>query len=140
MSSIDNNLEDIPSPTGELTLKIAATPQDTNIYGDIAGGWLVSQMDLAAEISAGKLAKGRTATVAISEMDFLCPIRIGSTVSIYTLIEDVGHSSMNILVEAWIQPPFEADEQELYKVSEARFVMVAIDDNGRIRAVPSTDY
>lgn len=140
MSSIDNNLEDIPSPTGELTLKIAATPQDTNIYGDIAGGWLVSQMDLAAEISAGKLAKGRTATVAISEMDFLCPIRIGSTVSIYTLIEDVGHSSMNILVEAWIQPPFEADELELYKVSEARFVMVAIDDNGRIRAVPSTDY
>ncbi|MBB1488359.1 acyl-CoA thioesterase [Oceanospirillum sp. D5] len=139
MSNVDSsNLEDVPSPDGELTLKIAATPQDTNIYGDIAGGWLVSQMDLAAEISAGKLAKGRTATVAISEMDFLCPIRIGSTVMIHTEVKEVGHSSMNIRVEAWIQPPFESDEQEMYKVSEALFVMVAIDENGRIRAVPGS--
>ncbi|MFG1487837.1 acyl-CoA thioesterase [Oceanospirillum sp. HFRX-1_2] len=137
MSNVDN-IEDIPSPVGDLTLKIAATPQDTNIYGDIAGGWLVSQMDLAAEISAGKLAKGRTATVAISEMDFLCPIRIGSTVGIYTHVEEVGHSSISVRVEAWIQPPFESDELEMFKVSDAKFVMVAIDANGRIRAVPES--
>jgi len=137
MSNLDSsNLEDVPSPNGELILKIAATPQDTNIYGDISGGWLVAQMDLAAEISAGKLAKGRTATVAMSEMDFLCPIRIGSTLCIHNQIEEIGHSSISIRVEAWIQPPFENDEQEMYKVSEALFVMVAIDENGRIRAVP----
>ncbi|MDX1397242.1 MAG: acyl-CoA thioesterase, partial [Oceanospirillum sp.] len=60
------------------------------------------------------------------------------TVGIYTHVEEVGHSSISVRVEAWIQPPFESDELEMFKVSDAKFVMVAIDANGRIRAVPES--
>lgn len=130
------DLDDIPTPQGDLTLKLLASRQDTNFYGDIAGGWLVSQMDQAAELCAGRLARGRTATVAIEAMDFLCPVRVGSMVNVYTAAREIGHSSIKIDVEVWIHPPHERSPDELYKVTEARFVMVALDDNGRIRAVP----
>ncbi|GHB00740.1 acyl-CoA thioesterase [Modicisalibacter luteus] len=131
------DLDDVPAPQGDLTLKLLATGQDTNIYGDIAGGWLVNQMDQAAELCAGRLAHGRTATVAIEAMDFLCPVRVGSVVNVFTAVRDVGRSSIKIDVEVWIRPPHERSPDELYKVTEARFVMVALDDNGRIRAVPN---
>lgn len=131
------DLDDVPSPQGELTLKILTTRQETNLYGDIAGGWLVNQMDQAAELCAGRLAHGRTATVAIEAMDFLCPVRVGSVVNIFTVVREVGRSSIKIDVEVWIRPPHERNPDELYKVTEARFVMVALDDNGRIRPVPS---
>jgi acyl-CoA thioesterase YciA len=78
---------------------------------------------------------GRTATVAIEAMDFLCPVRVGSMVNIFTEVREIGHSSGKVNVEVWIRPPHERDPEELYKVTEARFVMVALDDNGRIRAV-----
>lgn len=131
------DLDDVPSPQGELTLKILTTRQETNLYGDIAGGWLVNQMDQAAELCAGRLAHGRTATVAIEAMDFLCPVRVGSVVNIFTVVREIGRSSIKIDVEVWIRPPHERNPDELYKVTEARFVMVALDDNGRIRPVPS---
>lgn len=130
-------LDDIPMPQGDLTLKLLASSQDTNFYGDIAGGWLVKQMDQAAELCAGRLAHGRTATVAIEAMDFLCPVRVGSVVNIFTVARDIGHSSINVDVEVWVRLPHERNPEELYKVTEARFVMVALDDNGRIRPVPS---
>ncbi|MGC3874450.1 acyl-CoA thioesterase [Halomonas sp. GXIMD04776] len=130
------DLDDIPAPQGDLTLKLITSRQDTNFYGDIAGGWLVNHMDQAAELCAGRLAHGRTATVAIETMDFLCPVRVGSVVNIYTNAQDIGRSSIKVNVEVWIRPPQERNPDELYKVTEARFVMVALDDNGRIRAVP----
>lgn len=131
------DLDDVPSPQGSLTLKLLASKQHTNLYGDIPGGWLVSHMDQAAELAAGRQAYGRTATVAIEAMDFLCPVRVGSVVNIFTNVRDIGRSSIKIDVEVWIRPPHERDPDELHKVTEARFVMVALDDNGRIRAVPN---
>jgi len=133
------DLDDVPAPQGQLTLKLVANRQDTNLYGDISGGWLVRHMDQAAELAAGREAHGRTATVAIEAMDFLCPVRVGSTVNIFTQVRDIGHSSIKIDVEVWIRPPHERDLDELNKVTEARFVMVALDDNGRIRSVPRPD-
>lgn len=129
------DIDDIPAPRGHLTLKRLASRQDTNLHGDIPGGWLIAQMDQAAEVAAGREARGRTATVAIEAMDFLCPVRVGSLVSIFTRVSEIGHSSIRIDVEVWIQAPHERDPGELHKVTEARFVMVALDDNGRIRAV-----
>ncbi|MBS9403330.1 acyl-CoA thioesterase [Halomonas sp. TRM85114] len=128
-------LDDIPAPRGQLTLKLMANRQDANLHGDIAGGWLVAHMDQAAELAAGREAVGRTATVAIEAMDFLCPVRVGSMVNIFSEVHEIGHSSVKVDVEVWIRPPHERDPEELYKVTEARFVMVALDDNGRIRAV-----
>ncbi len=71
MTPLDTDLDDVPAPKGQLTLKLLASRQDTNLYGDIPGGWLVNQMDQAAELAAGREAGGRTATVAIEAMDFL---------------------------------------------------------------------
>ncbi len=133
------DLDDVPTPQGVLTLKLLASRQDTNFYGDIPGGWLIAHMDQAAELAAGRQAHGRTATVAIESMDFLCPVRVGSVVNIFTAVRDIGRSSVKIDVQVWIRPPNERDPDELYKVTEARFVMVALDDNGRIRAVPDGD-
>ncbi len=133
------DLDDSPRPRGELTLKLLASRQDTNLHGDIPGGWLVARMDQAAELAAGREARGRTATVAIEAMDFLCPVRVGSMVNIFTRVSEIGHSSIKIDVEVWIRAPHERDPQELHKVTEARFVMVALDDNGRIRAVRQHD-
>lgn len=133
------NLDDVPAPQGQLTLKVLASRQDTNFYGDIPAGWLIGHMDQAVELAAGREAHGRTATVAIEAMDFLCPVRMGSVVNIYTAVREIGRSSIKIDVQVWIRPPHERDPDELYKVTEARFVMVALDDNGRIRAVPDGD-
>ncbi|MFD2191792.1 acyl-CoA thioesterase [Pistricoccus aurantiacus] len=131
------DLDDVPAPQGDLTLKLLASRQDTNLYGDISGGWLINHMDQAAELAAGRQAHGRTATVAIEAMDFLSPVRVGSMVNIFTRVQEIGHSSIKIDVEVWIRLPQERNPQELHKVTEARFVMVALDENGRIRAVPN---
>ncbi|SFT93673.1 acyl-CoA thioesterase YciA [Halomonas saccharevitans] len=129
------DIDDTPAPQGQLTLKLLASRQDTNLHGDIPGGWLVARMDEAAEVAAGREALGRTANVAIEAMDFLCPVRVGSMVNIFTRVSEIGHSSIKIDVEVWIRAPHERDPQELHKVTEARFVMVALDENGRIRGV-----
>ena len=129
------DLDDVPAPQGQLTLKLLANRQDTNLYGDIPGGWLVRHMDQAAELAAGREAHGRTATVAIETMDFLSPVRVGSMVNIFTGVREIGHSSIKIDVEVWIRQPNEPETSELHKVTEARFVMVALDETSRIRAV-----
>ncbi|MCS2607899.1 acyl-CoA thioesterase [Halomonas dongshanensis] len=138
MTLANTDLDDVPAPQGQLTLKVMASRQDTNFYGDITGGWLVSHMDQAAELAAGREAGGRTATVAIESMDFLSPVRVGSIVSLFTRIREIGHSSIKIDVEVWTRAPHARHVEERQKVTEACFVMVALDDNGRIRAVRST--
>ena len=95
--------DETPLPAGELALQTIAMPADANFNGDIFGGWLVSQMDLAGAVSARKKARGRVATVAIDGMAFLRPVPIGSVVSCYTQLLDVGRSSMKIMVEVWIR-------------------------------------
>lgn len=124
--------DDMPTPAGELALQTVAMPADTNANGDIFGGWLVSQMDLAASIAALKLVRGRVTTVAIDSMVFLTPVHVGAVVSCYTSILEIGRSSIKINVDVWIN---HKTSFEPTKVTEGQFVFVAIDDNGRTRAI-----
>lgn len=130
----ENDIDDFPTPRGELSLQTVAMPKDTNSSGDIFGGWLVSQMDLAAMITASRIAKGRVVTVAINGMAFYTPVQVGSVVSCYTEVLEIGRSSMRINVEVWIA---RAGSAEQIKVTEGEFVFVAIDEKGRTRLVKS---
>jgi acyl-CoA thioesterase YciA len=124
--------DDIPLPEGELTLQTVAMPADTNASGDIFGGWLVSQMDLAGAIAAVNIARGRIATVAIDSMVFLTPVHVGAVVSCYTRVLNIGRSSMKISVDVWIN---HKETFEPIKVTEGEFVFVAMDDKGRTRSI-----
>ena len=119
---------------GEITIQTLAMPADTNANGDIFGGWLVSQMDLAAGVLAKRLSKGRAATVAINSMNFLKPVHVGDIVQCHVQLQKQGRSSMTIEVEAWAQPACGGDE---YKVTEGIFIFVAIDANGHSRPIGS---
>lgn len=124
-----------PRPNGELTLRLIPTRAETNTHGDISGGWVVAQMDHAAEDVASRIAKGRIANVALESVDFMSPIRVGAAVCFYTKLLDIGSSSIRIAIEVWTQNPNENDRR---KVVDAVFVYVAIDETGHIRKVPRT--
>ena len=120
-------------PNGELVLKTVAMPSDTNANGDIFGGWLLSQMDLAGAIAAKHRSLSRVATIAIDSMVFHKAVNVGDLVCCYTELEKVGNTSMTIKVEVWVtRHPF--DEGEI-KVTEGMFTFVAIDSNGRSHSV-----
>ncbi|ROT99807.1 acyl-CoA thioesterase [Marinobacter sp. R17] len=125
--------DDKPNPRGQLALQVVPLPSDTNANGDVFAGWLVKQMDMAAATTAGRLSRGRNATVAIERMEFLSPLRVGSQVACYTDLVDIGRSSMKINVEVWT---LDRDKDRMRKVTESLFVFVAIDEHGRIREVP----
>ncbi len=126
-------MTEIVGPNGELTLRTLAMPADVNVNGDIFGGWVLSQMDIASGILAGARAKGRVATVALDAMKFIRPVKVGDVLCIYGRIERVGRTSMGIAIEAWVLRN-RIDQRE--KVTEALFTYVAIDENGRPRPVP----
>lgn len=120
-------------PRGELTVRIPAMPADANANGDIFGGWVVSQMDLAAEIRAAERARGRVATVSIDRLVFKKPVKIGDTLCVYTSLAAVGRTSVTLEIEAWTQRRISREET---KVTEGVFVMVAIDEEGRSTPLP----
>ena len=120
----------------ELTLRTVAMPADANPAGDIFGGWVMSQMDLAAFLRANELAHGRTVTVAVHEIVFKKPVKIGDTLCVYTSIEKVGRTSITLKVEAWTRRHYMESRD---KVTEANFVMVAVDDAGNPRPVTQQD-
>ena len=122
-----------PIPQGDLALQLTALPRETNGFGDIYGGWLVSQMDLAGTAMASRVAGGRVATVSIDRMAFMVPVAVGAQLSFYTQTLEVGRSSIRMLVEVWSDDPLSS---EWRKVTEAVFVFVAIDGSGRTRPVP----
>ena len=126
------DIDSAPAPQGELALQTVAMPKDTNAYGDIYGGWLLSQMDIAGSISASEIAGGRVSTVAVESMAFLTPVHVGAVVTCYADIIEVGGSSVRIIVEVWINSRHDG---EPIKVTEGGFVFVAIDDNGRTRSI-----
>lgn len=128
------DINSTPVPQGELALQTMAMPKDTNANGDIFGGWLLSQMDIAGAITAGEVAGGRVATVAIDGMAFLTPVHMGAIVTCYADVLDIGQSSVRIMVEVWINSQHDG---EPIKVTEGEFVFVAIDDTGRTRAIRS---
>ena len=113
-------------------IRVVAMPADANAYGDIFGGWLMSVMDNAAGLTAARRSKGRAVTVAMDGMVFHQPVKVGDEVSVYAEIERVGRTSVTIAVEAWRR---ERHLEDSIKVTEAKFTFVAVDDNGRPRAV-----
>ena len=117
---------------GIPSIRVIAMPADTNPSGDIFGGWLMSQMDLAAGSLAAAHATGRAATVSVDAMTFLRPVAVGDEVSVYAKLISVGRSSMKISVQAWRRPQFGSDQT---KVTQADFTFVALGDDGRPRAV-----
>jgi acyl-CoA thioesterase YciA len=123
-------------PTGELTLRTMAMPADTNANGDIFGGWVLSQMDLAGGIMAGQRAEGRVVTIAVDKMKFIRPVQVGDVLCVYSDVVRVGNSSMEIKLEAWALRHRYGERE---KVTEAIFTMVAVDDDGKPRQVPKKD-
>ncbi len=130
------HVSDNTMPRGDLCTRTLAMPADTNPSGDIFGGWLMSQMDIAGGVLASQIAEGRIATVAVDGMTFLRPVYVGDTVCVYGDIERIGNTSIVLHLEAWVlrrnQPP-------RIKVTEATFTFVAIDAEGRPRPVRSDE-
>ncbi|HXZ68397.1 MAG TPA: acyl-CoA thioesterase [Alphaproteobacteria bacterium] len=120
------------APRGELSIRVLAMPSDTNQNGDIFGGWLLGQMDIAGSIFAYKIAKGRTVTVAVDAMSFRRPVYVGDVVCVYTDTLRIGHTSVSVHIEAWVVRRGEAN---MLLVTEGNFTYVALDDNGRPRPV-----
>lgn len=118
---------------GNLTIRTLAMPADSNPSGDIFGGWVLSQMDIAAGICATERARCRTVTVALDSMSFIQPVKIGDVLCVYTELIKVGITSIDIHVEAWAHRDRIGDE---IKVTEAKFKFVALDHEGRPTPVP----
>ena len=117
----------------ELTLKVIPMPADVNANGDIFGGWVMAQCDLAASVIPARHAKGRMATVAVNEFVFKQPVRLGDILSFYSKLLRIGRTSVTVLVEVFAES-FKAQGQYI-KVTEATFTYVAIDENGRPRPI-----
>lgn len=118
------------------TLRVVATQPHANAAGDIFGGWLMSQIDLAASIHAIERARGRVATVAVEKLQFVAPIFVGDLVSFYAHIVKVGKTSITIAVEVYSQRAGRYSE-ECVKVSEATVIFVAIERPGQSRIIPN---
>ena len=123
-------------PRAEPALRAIAMPADANPRGDIFGGWLLSQMDLAGGTAATRRAKGRTVTVAITAMTFHRPVFIGDEVSCYAEIIKVGRTSITVKVESWVRRGI---GEEQIAVTEGIFTYVAVDEDRKPCPVPPED-
>lgn len=108
-------------------------PADTNPSGDIFGGWLISQMDMAAYLAGRQRARGRVVTVAMDKTELLLPVFVGDELSCYTSIGHVGRSSMTVRIEAWVR---RRDGGDQVKVTEGNFTLVAVGEDRRPRQLP----
>jgi len=134
---LDQRMSDDKQPNGEPVIRTVAMPSDTNPHGDIFGGWLMSQMDLAAGSIAARISRGRAATVRVEGMSFLNPVFVGDEVSLYAYLVARGKTSMKIEVEAWRRS---RESEVTVKVTEATFTFVAIDDvTRRPRPLPDIE-
>ena len=123
-----------PDPAHEPALRTFAMPADANPNGDIFGGWLMSQMDMAGAVAAMRRAHGRVATVAVDAMTFHKPVMIGDLVSCYAEVARVGRTSMTVKIEAFVERRL---TRAIEKVTAATFTYVALDSAGRPRPVDS---
>ena len=120
-------------PRGALTIRTLAMPADTNPAGDIFGGWVMSQMDIAGAIAAVERARGRVVTVAVEAMTFIAPVKVGDILCVYTTIERTGTTSITVAVEAWARRNRLDDR---VKVTDGHFVYVALGEDGLKRPIP----
>jgi acyl-CoA thioesterase YciA len=126
---LSNNSDE---PQGNLILRTLAMPADTNANGDIFGGWIMSQMDIAGGILAKEVANSRTVTVAAESIQFIRPVQVGDVVCCYGRVVHTGNTSVKINLEVWVKPILREHEDKThrFKVTEAAFTYVAIDDSG----------
>ena len=125
----------LPLPSDkELVLKVIPMPADTNGNGDIFGGWVMAQVDLAGSVIPARIVRGRMATVAVNQFIFKQPVRVGDICSFFAHVTRVGNTSVTVEVEVFAER-FRA-QGEFVKVTEATLTYVAIDEQGRPRAIP----
>lgn len=134
--SEDSRVHEVHMPTDhELVLKVIPMPADCNANGDIFGGWVMAQVDLAGSVLPARFADGRMATVAVNEFIFKQPVRVGDILSFFATMVRIGRTSMTVKVEVYAER-FRSQGQYI-KVTEASLTYVAIDDNGKPRPIPT---
>jgi len=122
------------APEMELVMRVMPMPRDSNGNGDIFGGWIMSQVDLAGCVLPARIARGKIATVAVNEFVFKSAVSVGDLLSFYARIERVGNTSITVHVEVWAER--RPADPILVKVTEARATYVAIDHDGKPRQIP----
>ena len=121
-------------PAGkEPVLRVAPMPRDSNQSGDIFGGWIMAQVDIAGSVAAARVARGRVVTVAVNSFQFKQPVFVGDLISLYSEVVRVGRTSITVNVEVYAQR--RPEREEVVKVTEATLTYVAVDDNRRPRVV-----
>ncbi len=126
-----------PLDAWQLAIRVVAMPADTNAYGDIFGGWIMSQADIAGSTIAIEAAQGRVATVAVKEFRFLAPVLVGDLVELHARMIHHGNTSISVEVDIWAQG--EPDPKSRRQVAHAVFVYVAVDAQGRPRRLSGPD-
>jgi acyl-CoA thioesterase YciA len=124
-------------PDGDLLLRTLAMPADTNPNGDIFGGWIMSQMDIAGGILAKETAQSRTVTVAVDSIHFIKPVQVGDVVCCHGKVVRIGNTSLTIKLEVWVTPAIRTsgNRNQQFKVTEAAFTYVAMDEQGHKRKI-----
>ena len=125
-------------PRGPLVLRTLAMPRDTNPRGDIFGGWILSQMDIAAGIMAAEIAQGRVVTVTVTDVVFHQPVAVGDEVSLYAHVVSSGRTSIRVHVEAWKRARTHPTNASV-RVTQGVFTYVAIDQDRKPRPLPGRD-
>ena len=123
-----------PPSDKELVLKVIPMPADTNGNGDIFGGWVMAQVDLAGSVIPARIIRGRMATVAVKEFVFKQPVRVGDILSFFSSVTRIGRTSITVDVEGFAESF--RDQGRFVKVTEALLTYVAIDDEGKPREIP----
>ena len=132
-----SNKAEATEPQGELLLRTIPMPTDTSFNGDVFGGWIMSQMDLAGSILAKQTARTRTTTVAVEGMRFIRPVRVGDVVSSYGRVSRIGTTSLTIIVEVWVLPVLPDRDMAVraVKVTEAAITYVSLGEDGKKQVI-----
>jgi len=137
MADIEPNADELPPNLDEgPTLRVIAMPKDANPHGDMFGGWVLGQMDLAGGITARRRAHGRVATVGVEAMAFHRPVLMGDELCCFTRIERIGRTSIRVRIDAWVRRSAGLVPQ---KVTEGVFTYVAVDEQRRPRPIPAAE-
>ena len=118
----------------QLAIRVLAMPADANAFGDIFGGWLMSQVDIAGSTVACEVAQGRVVTVAVNNFEFIKPVLVGDLVSCYSEVTKVGRTSIAVDTEVFVER--EQDPTSVHRVAEATVTYVAVDNKGKPKKVP----
>jgi len=129
-------------PKGDLLLRTMPLPADTSFNGDIFGGWIMSQMDIAGSMMAKEVTHTRTATVAVESMKFIKPVKVGDVVCCYGRVVRIGTTSVTIMLEVWVRPVLRAPQDRFttFKVTEAAFTYVAIGEDGKKQPISKEGF